>query len=34
MNPGEPLSTRAPRMKAYNELVQDSIPAERTIRRT
>jgi cell division protein FtsQ len=23
MNPGEPLSTRAPRMKAYNELVQD-----------
>jgi cell division protein FtsQ len=22
MNPGEPLSTRAPRMKAYNELVQ------------
>jgi cell division protein FtsQ len=23
MNPGEPLSTRAPRMKAYNELVQE-----------
>ncbi len=23
MNPGEPLSTRAPRMRAYNELVQD-----------
>src|ERR1700731_1997326 len=23
MNPGEPLSTRAPRMKAYNELVED-----------
>jgi cell division protein FtsQ len=23
MNPGEPLSTRAPRMKAYNELVKD-----------
>jgi len=23
MNPGEPLSTRAPRMKAYNELVDD-----------
>jgi cell division protein FtsQ len=23
MNPGEPLSTRAPRMKAYNELVHD-----------
>jgi cell division protein FtsQ len=23
MNPGEPLSTRAPRMKAYNELVRD-----------
>jgi cell division protein FtsQ len=23
MNPGEPLSTRVPRMKAYNELVQD-----------
>jgi len=23
MNPGEPLSTRLPRMKAYNELVQD-----------
>jgi cell division protein FtsQ len=23
MNPGEPLSTRAPRMKAYNALVQD-----------
>jgi cell division protein FtsQ len=23
MNPGEPLSTRAPRMKAYNELVGD-----------
>ena len=23
MNPGEPLSTRSPRMKAYNELVQD-----------
>ena len=23
MNPGEPLSTRAPRMHAYNELVQD-----------
>jgi cell division protein FtsQ len=23
MNPGEPLSTRAPRMQAYNELVQD-----------
>src|ERR1700733_6541033 len=23
MNPGEPLSTRAPRMKAYNELIQD-----------
>src|SRR6266567_1423669 len=23
MNPGEPLSTRTPRMKAYNELVQD-----------
>src|ERR1700692_2471187 len=23
MNPGEPLSTRAPRMKSYNELVQD-----------
>jgi cell division protein FtsQ len=23
MNPGEPLSTRAPRMSAYNELVQD-----------
>jgi cell division protein FtsQ len=23
MNPGEPLSTRAPRMKAYNSLVQD-----------
>ncbi|MGA8343072.1 MAG: FtsQ-type POTRA domain-containing protein [Candidatus Sulfotelmatobacter sp.] len=23
MNPGEPLSTRAPRMKAYDELVQD-----------
>jgi cell division protein FtsQ len=23
MNPGEPLSTRAPRMKAYNDLVQD-----------
>jgi cell division protein FtsQ len=23
MNPGEPLSTRAPRMKAYNQLVQD-----------
>src|SRR5271154_4019813 len=23
MNPGEPISTRAPRMKAYNELVQD-----------
>ena len=23
MNPGEPLSTRMPRMKAYNELVQD-----------
>ena len=22
MNPGEPLSTRLPRMKAYNELVQ------------
>ena len=23
MNPGEPLSTRAPRMKAYNELIQE-----------
>ena len=23
MNPGEPLSTRAPRMKAYNELVEE-----------
>jgi cell division protein FtsQ len=23
MNPGEPLSTRAPRMKAYNDLVRD-----------
>ncbi len=23
MNPGEPLSTRAPRMRAYNELVQE-----------
>jgi cell division protein FtsQ len=23
MNPGEPLSTRAPRMKAYNDLVQE-----------
>jgi cell division protein FtsQ len=23
MNPGEPLSTRAPRMQAYNDLVQD-----------
>ena len=23
MNPGEPLSTRVPRMKAYNQLVQD-----------
>ncbi len=23
MNPGEPLSTRAPRMKAYNQLVRD-----------
>src|ERR1700685_2781994 len=23
MNPGEPLSTRAPRMKSYNELVQE-----------
>ena len=23
MNPGEPLSTRAPRMKSYNQLVQD-----------
>jgi len=23
MNPGEPLSTRAPRMRAYNELVRD-----------
>jgi cell division protein FtsQ len=23
MNPGEPLSTRAPRMKAYNQLVQE-----------
>jgi cell division protein FtsQ len=23
MNPGEPLSTRAPRMRSYNELVQD-----------
>ena len=23
MNPGEPLSTRAPRMKAYNNLIQD-----------
>ncbi|MGC1449075.1 MAG: FtsQ-type POTRA domain-containing protein [Candidatus Sulfotelmatobacter sp.] len=23
MNPGEPLSTRAPRMRAYNDLVQD-----------
>ena len=23
MNPGEPLSTRVPRMRAYNELVQD-----------
>ena len=23
MNPGEPLSTRIPRMKAYNELVRD-----------
>jgi cell division protein FtsQ len=23
MNPGEPLSTRAPRMRAYNELVED-----------
>ena len=23
MNPGEPLSTRIPRMKAYNELVHD-----------
>jgi cell division protein FtsQ len=23
MNPGEPVSTRAPRMKAYNELVQE-----------
>ena len=34
MNAGEPLSTRAARMKNYNELVRNSIPAAHIIRRT
>jgi cell division protein FtsQ len=34
MNPGEPLSTRSPRMKTYREMVQDIDSGGRVIRRT